>query len=177
MEKLRQMQENRFKLDDMEYIDPFEYKQNITGVVTYVAALAEVGEKILKQGNTGSTASVMGSAYAILREEIESRYANPDYNPAIVIEEDGVTAHLMTKEEEIALLDKAYENVAEAHAYSKKYMAQFQGKHNIADEIYERTKREYMAEKERRYMERLKQKVDSISDSILDSGSRIFFHR
>lgn len=160
MKMLHEMQNNRVNTDDMEYIDPLEYRQNMTGVVTYIAGLSEVGEAIWKSGRNGAEA--IGSAYDILRGEIENRYNAPDYKPAIVVEEDGVTAHLMTKEEELAILDEAYENIAEFKAVSAREMERFKGG-QLPQEAYEKTKQAYLAAREARNMEKLKEKVDSVS--------------
>ena len=158
--RMEEMKENRINLTDMEYVNASEHKFNMTGVVTYVAKLSEVGETLMKQGGAKG-ASLMGSAYDILRDEIISRYSDPDYQPDIVVEEGGETAHFMTMEEELAILDQAYENIAEFHAVSAKQMAKFKGNYQIAEDIYQRTKEEYLAAREARSLEKLKQKVEN----------------
>lgn len=107
MRQLQEMRENRKPFEDVDWLDPFEHSQIGVGTVTYVAALAEVGED-LNAYKTGewTKASTMGTAYGVLRAEIESRYDDPDYQPAIVVEEDGVTAHLMTREKSLQSLMK-----------------------------------------------------------------------
>ena len=46
MRQLQEMQENRQPFEDVDWLDPFEHSQIGVGVVTYVAALAEVGEEL-----------------------------------------------------------------------------------------------------------------------------------
>lgn len=160
---MKEMQENRVSMKDVEWMNPLSNPMNLTGTVTYLAKLSEVGEELMAKGH-GKGASLMGSAYDILRKEIVDRYANPDYRPAIVVEEDGVTAHLMTAEEEIGILDEAYESIAEAQAVSAKMMAKFHGNHKSAQEIYEKTKQEYLSARDAKYMDQLKQKVERIQN-------------
>lgn len=167
MRQLQEMRENRKPFEDVDWLDPFEHSQIGVGTVTYVAALAEVGED-LNAYKTGewTKASTMGTAYGVLRAEIESRYDDPDYQPAIVVEEDGVTAHLMTREEELAILDEAYDSVAESAAVSAKHMAEFQknlGKGNgglTSEEIYQRVMEKYESEKRNQDLEKIRQKLE-----------------
>ncbi|MCI8484255.1 MAG: hypothetical protein HFH41_07940 [Lachnospiraceae bacterium] len=168
---MKEMQENRKTTEDMEWVKPFS--MNMTGTVTYVARLTEVGEELLTKGQERG-AGLMGSAYDILRKEIVARYADPDYKPAIVVEEDGVTAHLMTAEEEIKILDEAYESIAEFQAASAREMAKFRGDHKFAQKIYEETKQEYLSAREAKYMDRLKQKVERIQNRQMQTKQGIF---
>lgn len=167
MRQLREMQEKRQLLEDVDWLDPFEHSQIGVNVTTYIAALAEVGEDINEyKTEKGTKASTMGTAYGVLRAEIESRYADPDYKPAIVVEEDGVTAHLMTKEEELAILDEAYDYIAEGAAVTAKNMAEFQknfGKGQTwysPEEAYQRVKEEYESEKRNQDLEKIRQKLE-----------------
>lgn len=182
MEKMREMQKNRVKIEDVEYIDPFEYAHSMTGMVTYSARLGEVSQEVSKSYHQSEGAqdlagkvTVLGKAYSILREEIEARYDDPEYKPSIVVEADGATAHLMTKEEEIAMLDEAYEAHAEFAASSAKVMAEIAEKFGgdsrysgLGDEIHDKVKETYMAAKEEENLQKLKEKVDSIQDYKLN---------
>lgn len=168
MRQLREMQDNRQPWEDLDWLDPFEHSQIGVNITTYIAALAEVGEKLNEyKTEKGTKASTMGTAYGVLRAEIESRYDDPDYKPPIVVEEDGGTAHLMTKEEEIALLDEAYDSIAESAAVTAKNMAEFQkriGNGRVWDspeEIYQRVREEYEAEKQNQDLEKIRQKLEN----------------
>lgn len=167
MRQLREMQENRQPVEDVDWLDPFEHSQIGVNVTTYIAALAEVGENLNEyKTEKGTKASTMGTAYGVLRAEIESRYDDPDYQPAIVVEEDGTTAHLMTKEEEMALLDEAYDYIAEGAAVTAKNMAEFQKNFgnghvwNSPEEIYQRVREEYETEKRNQDLEKIRQKLE-----------------
>ncbi len=165
MQKMKEMQARRQPVEDVDWLDPFAQEQIGVNVTTYVAALAEVGKDINSyKGLQNSGAGTMGAAYGALRAEIESRYADPNYKRRIVVEEDGVTAHLMTKEEEIALLDEAYDSVAEGAALSAKFTAEFQrlrgNVQNPSEERYQRVKDEYEAAKKSRNLEKLRQKLE-----------------
>lgn len=165
MQKMKEMQANRQPVEDVDWLDPFAHEQIGVNVTTYVAALAEVGEDInAYTGLKNSGAGTMGAAYGALRAEIESRYADPNYKPRIVVEEDGVTAHLMTKEEEIALLDEAYDSVAEGAAMSAKFTAEFErmrGKvQSPSEERYQKVKESYETAKREQNLEKLRQKLE-----------------
>lgn len=165
MQKMKEMQANRQPVEDADWLDPFAHEQIGVNVATYVAALAEVGGELnAHQGLQNSGSGTMGAAYGALRAEIESRYADPNYKRRIVVEEDGVTAHLMTKEEEIALLDEAYDSVAESAAMSAKFTAEFQrmsGKaQSPSEERYQKVKESYETAKRNQNLEKLRQKLE-----------------
>lgn len=92
MRQLQEMRENRKPFEEWIGWIRLNTARLAWAPVTYVAALAEVGEDLnaYKIGEW-TKASTMGTAYGVLRAEIESRYDDPDYQPAIVVEEDGVT--------------------------------------------------------------------------------------
>lgn len=158
MKKMEEMRADRVSLEGMEYINPMEHRFHLTGAATYVARLSEIGEELWKQGK-GTDMGRMGDAYHILQEEIVSRYSDPDYKPAIVVEKGGRKAHLMTMEEEIAMLDEAYGSIAEFRAASAKIMAKFKGKAELAEELYHKTKQGYLDAKGTPSLEKLKEKV------------------
>lgn len=158
LKKMEEMRANRVSLEGVEYLNPKEHKLNLTGTITYVAKLSEIGEELWKKGE-GTDAERMGNAYHVLRKEIVSRYSDPDYKPAIVVEDGGKKAHFMTMEEEIAMLDEAYGSITEFRATSAKIMAKFKGKPEFAEELYHKTEQEYFAAKGTEPLEQIKQKA------------------
>lgn len=122
MKKLKEMQENRVDNSKKECINPFKYEMIGINVTTYIATLASQRDKIIQASSEANHLknknSVLPDAYETLRDQIEKTYADSENKPRIVVDHGGKTAHLMTKEEEVSILDEAYKKMTEMYTFT-----------------------------------------------------------
>lgn len=118
----------------------------------------------------------MAKAYQVIYDRIEEDFADPDREMTWILKEDGTYVE-ETKQDRIDALNKAYNSRAEFAAASAKVMAEidmhFKGKahsESFMDELQSKVKEMWENAISEKNMERLRQKVASIDDQVLDFG-------
>lgn len=119
---------------------------------------------------------VIGKAYQTIYDRIEEEFSDPNRETTWIQNEDG-TYREETKEDRIGFLNQAYESRAEFSASAAKTMLEienvFGGKNyskDFIEETAEKVKESWQNTISEKNLERLRAKVDSVKDYVLDFG-------
>lgn len=178
MKQLLAMQANR-KEDTEEYIkDPFQSVQyNLCGMVTYVGKLSKIAGKI-SRGESGFEDHVtsFATAYQILRDEIHEKYsANA---PIQIGSDENGEKHIMTEEEEMAMLDEAYKNITTFMSTTARVVAEGRARRgglpdDLTEEVEKKVAMAYEKAISEQNLQAIKEKLEnqnSEKESVLDFG-------
>lgn len=178
MEQMRKMRANR-QGDTEEYIKgSFQSVQyNLTGAATYVGKLSKIAGTI-SRGENGFEEHVtsFAMAYQQLKEEIHEKYS-ADAPIQIVSDENGED-HIMTEEEEMAMLDEAYENITTFMSTSARIIAEGRAHRgglpvDLTEEVQKKVAAAYEKAISEKNLEAIKEKLENrniIKENTLDFG-------
>lgn len=178
----KQMQEMRAKSvgnAEEEYIkNPFQSVQyNLTGAVTYVGKLSKIAGNISK-GENGfeEHVSSFAMAYQQLRDEIKEKYA--EGAPVQIGVNDDGEEYIMTEEDEIAMLDEAYENITVFMSTTARIIAEGRARRgglplDLTEEVQKKVEMAYRKAISDKNLQAIKGKLENengVKEHTLDFG-------